>query len=179
VVEIGDEDSSSSESTEFDKGAEEAQEEGEVPSSSRLLFQDPKNPFSVGTVAETPMKKKMFIIELLGVASKVIGTESWLEDTLERKRKRKDESVPAKDIVSQAVHSGTAMVKAKKQKTLSILEQDPEMGHLTMEIAKPSKAGRIENMTPEDFTLHSIDLGEARHDTKVGLWRSSNEVIEN
>ena len=33
-------------------------------------------------------------------------------------------------------------------------------------------------MTLEDFTLHSIDLGEARHDTKVGLWRSSNEVIE-
>src|SRR5271163_3066906 len=34
-------------------------------------------------------------------------------------------------------------------------------------------------MTPEDFTLHSIDLGEARHDTKVGLWRSGNEIIEN
>ena len=33
-------------------------------------------------------------------------------------------------------------------------------------------------MTPEDFTLHSIDLGEARHDTKVGLWRSGNEIIE-
>lgn len=48
-----------------------------------------------------------------------------------------------------------------------------------MEIAKPSKARQIEDMTPEEFTLHSIDLGEARHDTKVGLWRSSNEVIEN
>ena len=47
-----------------------------------------------------------------------------------------------------------------------------------MEIAKPNKAGRIEDMMPEDFTLHSIDLGEARHDTKVGLSRSSNEVIE-
>ena len=69
-------------------------------------------------------------------------------------------------------------MEAKKQKTLSILGKDPEIGHLTMEIAKPNKAGRIEDMTPEDFTLHSIDLGEARHDTKVGLWRSSNEVIE-
>ena len=47
-----------------------------------------------------------------------------------------------------------------------------------MEVAKPNKAGRIEDMTPEDFTLHSIDLGEARHDTKVGLWKSGNEVIE-
>ena len=47
-----------------------------------------------------------------------------------------------------------------------------------MEVAKPNKAGRIEDMAPTDFTLHSIDLGEARHDTNVGLWRSSNEVIE-
>ena len=47
-----------------------------------------------------------------------------------------------------------------------------------MEVEKPKKAGRIEVMTLADFTLHSIDLEEARHDTKVGLWRSSNEVIE-
>ncbi len=47
-----------------------------------------------------------------------------------------------------------------------------------MEIAKPNKVGQIEDMTPKDFTLHSIDLGEARHDTKVGLWRSGNEIIE-
>ena len=47
-----------------------------------------------------------------------------------------------------------------------------------MEVAKPNKEGRIEDMTPDDFTLHSIDLGEARHDTKVSLWKSTNEVIE-
>ena len=95
----------------------------------------------------TQVKKKMFSIESLGIAYKVISIESWLEDTLEKKRKRKDESTPAKDIVSQAVHSGSAMVKVKKQKTLSILGQDPEIGHLTMEIAKPNKEGRIEDMT--------------------------------
>ena len=47
-----------------------------------------------------------------------------------------------------------------------------------MEIAKPKKVGRIEDISPNDLTLQSIDLGEARHDTQVGLWRSSNEVIE-
>ena len=47
-----------------------------------------------------------------------------------------------------------------------------------MEVAKPNKEGRVEDMTPEDFTLHSIDLGEARHDTKVSLWKSTNKVIE-
>ena len=120
----------------------------------------------------------MFSIESLGTASKVISIESWLEDTLEKKRKRKDESTLARDIISQAFCSGFAIVKAKKQRTLSILGQDTETGHLTMEVAKPKKAERIEDLTPADFTLHSIDLGEARHDTKVGLWRSSNEVIE-
>ena len=76
------------------------------------------------------------------------------------------------------VHFGTAMVKAKKKKTLSILGQDPKIGYLTMEIEKSNKVGRIEDMSPNDFTLHSIDLREVRHDTKVGLWRLSNEVIE-
>ena len=47
-----------------------------------------------------------------------------------------------------------------------------------MEIEKPNKIGRIEDMMPEYFTLHLIDLGEARHDKNVGLWKSSNEVIE-
>ena len=47
-----------------------------------------------------------------------------------------------------------------------------------MEIAKPNKGGRIEDMTIDDFTLHSVDLGEARNDTKVGLWKLTNEVIE-
>ena len=61
---------------------------------------------------------------------------------------------------------------------MSILGQDLEIGNLTMEIAKPTKGGRIEDMTPNNFTLHSVDLGEARHDTKVGLWKSTNEVIE-
>lgn len=33
-------------------------------------------------------------------------------------------------------------------------------------------------MSADDFSLHSMDLGEARHDTKVFLWKSTNEVIE-
>ena len=96
------------------------QEEEKAPGSSRLLSQDPKNPFSTTTTVATQVKKKMFSIESLGTASKVISTDSWLKDTLEKKRKRKDESVPSKDIVSQAVCSGSTMVKAKKQKTINI-----------------------------------------------------------
>lgn len=80
-------------------------------------------------------------IESLKMASKVIGTDSWLEDTLERKRKRNDESVSTKEIVSLTNHSRTTLTKVKKKKTLLILGQDPEIGHLTMEIAKPKKVG--------------------------------------
>ena len=97
---------------------------------------------------------------------------------MERKRKRRDEGAPAKDIVSLVVRSRSVPTKVKKKKTLSILEQDRETWHLKMEIAKPNKGGRIEDMRADDFTLHSFDLGEARHDTKVSLWRLSNEVIE-
>ena len=47
-----------------------------------------------------------------------------------------------------------------------------------MEIAKPTKEGRIEDMSVDDFSLHSMDLGEVRHDTEVFLWKSMNAVIE-
>ena len=47
-----------------------------------------------------------------------------------------------------------------------------------MEIAKPNKEGRIKDMTTDDFTMHSVDLGEARHDTKFSLWKSTNELIK-
>ena len=47
-----------------------------------------------------------------------------------------------------------------------------------MEIAKPHKGGRIEDMNTDDFTLHLVDLVEARHDTKFGLSKLTNEVIE-
>ena len=65
-------------------------------------------------MAMTPTKKNMFSIESLGMTSKVIGIDSWLEDTLERKRKRKDEGAPAKDIVSLVVRSGSVLTKVKK-----------------------------------------------------------------
>lgn len=61
---------------------------------------------------------------------------------------------------------------------MSILGQDPAIGHLTMEITKPTKEGRIKDMSIDDFSLHFVDLEEVRHDTKLGLWKSINEVIE-
>ena len=65
-------------------------------------------------VVATPAKRKNFSIESLGIASKVISTKSWLEDTLERKRKRKDERTPAKDAISLVVHSRFGLARVKK-----------------------------------------------------------------
>ena len=56
----------------------------------------------------------MFSIGSLGKASKVIGIDSWLEDTLDRKRKRRDESAPSKNTLSLAIHFGSTFTKVKK-----------------------------------------------------------------
>jgi tellurite resistance-related uncharacterized protein len=126
----------------------------------------------------TPVKRKFFSVDTLGTTSKVIDTESWLEDTLDRKKKRKEEGVRNKETLSLDIFLGFTLSKVKKKKTLSILRQDLDVGHLTMEIEKPTKEGRIEDMSIEDFALHSVDLKEVRHDTKVGLWKLTNDVIE-
>ena len=80
-------------------------------------------------------------------------------------------------MISQAIRSRTTLAKIKKAKTLSILDRDPNTGHLTIEVAKPTREARVEDMTSADFEIQSIDLGEARHDTKVDLWKATTEVF--
>jgi hypothetical protein len=109
IVDLGDGESSSSESSESDGAAKDTKEAEKSQSSPKLVPQAPKNPFAPSTVAATPVKRKMFSIDSLGMASQVINMKSWLEDTLERKKRRKDESTPAKDTISLAVQSGSAL----------------------------------------------------------------------
>ena len=47
-----------------------------------------------------------------------------------------------------------------------------------MEISKPTREERIEYLTMTNFEVQSLDLDEAIHDTKVGLWKVTNEIIE-
>jgi hypothetical protein len=138
---------------------------------------DMKNPFSTTKVV-TPLKKTMFSVDTIKKADSVLNIESWLENTLNKKRKRTEEGTPSKDTLSSALQSGSIVTKIKKAKTLSILGKDPNTGHLTVEVAKPVKEGRIEDLSSNDFELQSIDLGEMRHDTKVDLWKSTTIVIE-
>lgn len=105
---------STSESTKLDEEMRKTSKMEKGQASSRLISKDLKNTFSSTTIAMTQLKKKMFSIKLLETTSKVIGTHSWLKDTLERKRERKDEGVSTKDTVSLVVHSKTALTKLKK-----------------------------------------------------------------
>ena len=46
----------------------------------------------------------------------------------------------------------------KKAKNLSILDRDPNIGHLTIEFSNPTKEARVKDMTSDDFEIQSIDL---------------------
>ena len=104
---MGDGESSSSDSTDLDEVEKKTTEAKKSKETSKNLFSSP-------TVTTTRAKRKMFSVESLGIASKVISTESWLEDTLERKRRRKEENTLAMDVVSLAVSFGSALARVKK-----------------------------------------------------------------
>ena len=58
----------------------------------------------------------MFSIDSLGTSLKVIGIESWLEDTLDRKRNRKDESAPSNDTLSLVIHSSLNSLRSRNKR---------------------------------------------------------------
>jgi hypothetical protein len=179
VVDVDDNESTSEEeSTDSDEEAKKAFEEKKKSESAKMVSPVQKNPFSSSAKALTPVRKNMFSVDTLKKEDKVLSTESWLENTLDRKRKRIEDGTPGKDTLSLAIQSGTALGKVKKAKTLSIMGRDPSTGHLTVEIAKPTKDDRIEDLSSNDFELQSVDLEEAQHDTKVDLWKSTTIVIE-
>ncbi len=76
IVDLGDGKSSSSESTKSNEAVKKTPEMEKGQSSSKLIFQYLKNPFSSIAVIVTLAKRKMFNIESLGIASKVIGIDS-------------------------------------------------------------------------------------------------------
>ena len=109
---------------------------------------------------------------------KVLGMDSWLESTLDQKRKRIEDETPDKEALSQAIQSRIALAKLKKAKTFSTLSWDPSTGHLTMEIAKPTKEARVEDLTIADFEIQFINLGKFQHEMKVDLWKATTKVSE-
>ena len=53
----------------------------------------------------------MFIMDILGSARKVLGIDSWLESTLDQKRKRTKDNILDKEALSQATQSRIALTK--------------------------------------------------------------------
>lgn len=113
MVDLGDGGTSESESTKSDEAAKKSIEKEKGPKTLKLISQAPNNPFSSTTKTLTLVKKKIFSVDTLSTTSKVIGTESWLENTLDRKGKW-IEGVPNKETLSLAIHFGSALRKVKK-----------------------------------------------------------------
>lgn len=57
-------------------------------------------PFSSWKKKTPPVARKLFDPSALQSALNVLTTDSWLEDTMERKRRRTEESVPAKNLTA-------------------------------------------------------------------------------
>jgi hypothetical protein len=98
VLVVGGSSSSSSEASESDE--EEETSEGGKQIVSALV--DTKNPFS-SLKMSTPVKKKMFSVDTIKKADNILSTESWLESTLTKKRKRIEGATPAKDTLLSAL----------------------------------------------------------------------------
>ena len=122
VVDLGYDGSKESESIESDEVTKKSTEIEKVPKASKIISQVLKNSFSSATKTFSLIKRKMFGVDTLGTASKVIDIESWLEDTLDQKRKRK-EGVPKKENLSLAVYSISTLSKVKKQNTCQFLDK--------------------------------------------------------
>lgn len=95
----------------------------------------------------------MINIDTLGKAEKVLNTESWIKSTLDQKRNRINEGTLWKETLSLAIQFGTMLGNVKKAKALSILGRYESMGHLLMQITKPTKDGRIEGLSSTNFEL--------------------------
>ena len=159
VVNLGDGGTSESESMESDEVKKEVSrvekscKAEKVSQASKIIPPTPKNPFSLAAKTMTPFRRKMFSVDTLGTLSQVIGIETWLEDTLDRKRKRKEEGLLNKETLSLDINFKSILSKVKKKKTFSILGQEPDIGHLTMDIVKPTKEVKLKDLTIEDFSL--------------------------
>lgn len=68
-----------------------------------------------------PMARKLFDPTALQSAINVLSTESWLEETIDRKKIRCEEVAPSKDLIVQATSSQPPSKKAKKQWPLILL----------------------------------------------------------
>ena len=84
------------------------------------------NPFSLASKTLTPVKRKIFSVYTLWTMPKVIGTKSWLENTLDRKKKRIEKGTSNNEMLSLAICSRLTLSKVKNHNTLSILGRDAD-----------------------------------------------------
>ena len=66
----------------------------------------------------------------------MLSIESWLKETIDRKKRRYEDATPSKDLITQVISSQPSK-KTKKQKTVVALAKDSTTGYILVEIAEP------------------------------------------
>lgn len=125
-----------------------------------------------------PIVRKLFDPTTLQSVINVLSIESWLEETIDWKKRRYEEATPSKVLVMQATSSQPQSQKMKKQKAIATLATDPSISHMLMQITEPQKEGEFDELTANDFQIRTIDIGVLEHDFILNIWKSTNERIE-
>lgn len=128
---------------------------------------------------KTPLvSKKLFDHTTLQSTINVLSTKSWLEETIDRKKRRYEDASPSKDLIAQVTSSQPPSKKMKKKKSIATLATDPSTSHMLVEITEPQKEGKFHELSSYEFQIRIVDLGIHVHDSMVNMWKSTNEKIE-
>ena len=79
---------------------------------------------------------KLFNPNALQSTINVLSIESWLEETINRKKRRCEEVTPSKDLIIQLTSSQPSK-KTSKEKIIVALAIDSTTGHMLVEVVKP------------------------------------------
>ena len=100
---------------------------------------------------------------------------SWLQQSLERKKKRMIQlEAPNLDVVADLMHKGT---KVKKTKVDSRLAVNSTTGNLFAEIAQPVIEKDMNEANESDFSITKVDLGRATREGKEHNFQVSAAIL--
>ena len=100
---------------------------------------------------------------------------SWLQQSLERKKKRMIQlEAPNLDVVADLMHKGA---KIKKTRMDSRLAVNPISGNLSVEIAQIVMEQDIDEANESNFSITKVDLGRTTREEKEHNFQVSTAVL--
>ena len=68
-------------------------------------------------------------------------------------------------------------LKTKKVRTESRIKFDKSLGHWSAEIANPPEGSLHEDLTPQDYQVSKIDLGNGSKEVDMKIFEASEKII--